>query len=281
MTPRNEIPVERVTPYATDESKRVQIARAFDALARRYDPLNRVLSLGLDTGWRRRALSLLREAPPARLLDAATGTADFALLAARLFPAARITGIDVSEGMLEKARRKVSAAGLSGRIALRAGDALALPFPEASFDAVTAAFGVRNFEDIAAGFSEMRRVLVPGGRAVILELSEPETFPLRQLHHLYLRHWIPFVGRMLTGRTREYAYLPASIEQVPQGEAMLALLGNAGFSDCRCTRYTFGACTCYTGIKASRARRSETESASASTAASLLLPDQQPDRLRS
>jgi ubiquinone/menaquinone biosynthesis methyltransferase len=279
MTPRNEIPVERVTPYATDESKRVQIARAFDALARRYDPLNRVLSLGLDTGWRRRALSLLREAPPARLLDAATGTADFALLAARLFPAARITGIDVSEGMLEKARRKVSAAGLSGRIALRAGDALALPFPEASFDAVTAAFGVRNFEDIAAGFSEMRRVLVPGGRAVILELSEPETFPCASSTisisatgsrssadadgtHARIRlpprvHRTGAAGRSHAGAARE-----RGVFRLPLHPLYL-----------RCLH-------CYTGIKASRARRSETESASASTAASLLSPDQQPDRLR-
>ncbi len=239
--------VETVTPYATDECKRAQIARAFDTLAHRYDLLNRVLSLGLDLGWRRRALRLLSAPPPARLLDVATGTADFAILAARRLPQSHVTGVDLSEGMLDVGRRKVSAAGLTARVTLQAGDCLALDFPDASFDAVTTAFGVRNFENLAAGFRSMRRVLKPGGRVVILELSEPCHAPLRQLHRFYLRRWIPAIGRLLTGHAREYAYLPASIEQVPQGEAMLALLRQAGFAECHCERYTFGICSCYTG----------------------------------
>lgn len=241
--------VETVTPYGTNESKRVQIARAFDTLAHRYDRLNRVLALGLDLAWRRRALAPLRAAAPARVLDVATGTADFALLAARLLPDARVTGVDLSLAMLEIGREKVTAAGFSDRVTLTAGDGLALDFPDASFDAAIAAFGVRNFESLAAGFHELHRVLRPGGTVVLLELSEPHAFPLRHLHRFYLRHWIPFVGRLLTGHAREYAYLPASIERVPQGEAMLALLREAGFSDCRCERYTFGTCSCYTGTR--------------------------------
>jgi demethylmenaquinone methyltransferase/2-methoxy-6-polyprenyl-1,4-benzoquinol methylase len=239
--------VETLTPYDTNESKRVQIKRAFNTLAHRYDLLNRVLSIGLDPGWRRRALRTFRAAPPARLLDVATGTADFAILAARLLPKATVTGIDLSEAMLDIGRQKVRAAELDARISLMTGDGLALAFPQASFDAVTVAFGIRNFEDIDAGLRELRRVLKPGGRAEILELSEPRTFPLRQLHSLYLRCWVPLIGQLLTGHAREYAYLPASIEQVPQGEAMLARLREAGFSDCRFETYTFGICSCYTG----------------------------------
>jgi demethylmenaquinone methyltransferase/2-methoxy-6-polyprenyl-1,4-benzoquinol methylase len=238
--------VETVTPYGTGEGKREQIARAFDTLARRYDLMNRVLSLGLDRSWRRRALAPLRRAAPARVLDVATGTGDFALLAARLLPQAQVTGVDLSEAMLALGRVKVAAARLGGRVTLQVGDGLALAFPDATFDAATAAFGVRNFESLAAGFRELRRVLKPGGRLVLLELSEPQAWPLRRLHRLYLRRWIPLAGRLLTGLAREYAYLPASIEQVPQGEAMLALLLEAGFSDCRCERYTFGICSCYT-----------------------------------
>ena len=239
--------VETVTPYATDESKRAQIMRAFDTLAHRYDLLNRVLSLGLDLGWRSHALRILRDEQPAHVLDVATGTADFAILAAQRLTQCTVTGVDLSEGMLKAGRRKVAAAGLSARITLQTGDAQALPFPGASFDAVTAAFGVRNFENLAVGLLEMRRVLKPGGCAVIVELSAPHAFPMRQLHRFYIRYWIPLIGKLLTGHAREYAYLPASVEQVPQGEVMLGLLREAGFENCRCERYTFGICSCYTG----------------------------------
>jgi len=238
--------VESVTPYATGEGKREQIAKAFDTLAHRYDLMNRLLSLGLDTGWRRRALRPLRATPPGQLLDVATGTGDFAILAARLLPQTRVTGIDLSEAMLAIGRKKAAAAGLADRVTLLAGDSLALSFPDASFDAATAAFGVRNFASLADGFRELRRVLKPGGQLVILELSEPSAFPLKQLHRAYLRYWIPFVGRIVTGHASEYAYLPASIERVPQGDDMLAILRLAGFSECHCQRYTFGICSCYT-----------------------------------
>lgn len=249
MKSGTELPVERVTPYASGESKREQVARTFDTIAPRYDRLNRVLSLGLDTGWRRHALQLFTDKPPARLLDVATGTGDFALLAARVLPQSAIVGIDLSEGMLATGRRKVAAAGLESRITLQAGDAQSLPFSDGGFDAATVAFGVRNFESLAEGLAEIGRVLKPGGRIVILELSSPHAFPLRQMHRLYLRRWIPLMGRLLTGHAREYAYLPASIEQVPQDDAMLGLLSRAGFSGCRFIRYAGGICTCYTGLR--------------------------------
>ena len=239
--------VEKLTPYSSGESKRVQITQAFDVLAHRYDLLNRVFSFGIDLLWRRRALRLLQKTPPARLLDVATGTADLAIMAARRWPRAHIVGLDLSEKMLAIGGAKAAAAKLDTRITLRTGDGLALDFPDASFDAVTAAFGVRNFENLVAGFSEMRRVLKPGGRVVILELSEPQRFPLRRLYAFYLRRVIPRVGTLLTGHAREYVYLPASIEQVPQGEAMLDLLRTTGFAGCRCETYTFGICSCYTG----------------------------------
>ncbi len=243
--------VESVTPYDSSASKREQITQAFDVIAHRYDRLNRILSFGIDTDWRRRALRLLaREVTPDRVLDVATGTADFAILAARLLPCAHITGIDLSAGMLESGRAKILCAGLNDRIELVRGDGQALPFPDASFDAVTVAFGVRNFESIAAGLAEMHRVLVPGGRVVILELSQPERAPMRPLFHFYLRSVMPLLGRLFSGHAHEYRYLPASIEQVPQGKVMLDLLGGAGFDVCRSVRYTFGICSCYTGLAA-------------------------------
>lgn len=239
--------VEKITPYATGERKSVQITRAFDVIADRYDRLNRVLSFGIDLLWRRRALRLLRADRPARVLDVATGTADFAILAARRLPQAQITGVDLSEGMLQVGRAKVAAAKLAERVQLLTGDCLSLDFEDDSFDAATVAFGVRNFEDLAAGFAEIRRVVKPGGRVVILELSEPRAFPLRPLYRIYLRRVIPFAGRLLTGHAREYHYLPTSIEHAPQGETLLGLLRTAGFEDCRCETYAFGICSCYTG----------------------------------
>lgn len=238
--------VEDLKPYAdSSASKRAQIAKAFDSIAGGYDHLNRVLSLGLDLSWRRKALRRWAGSPPSDILDVATGTGDFAILAARTFSAARVTGLDLSEGMLAVARRKIEAAGFAGRAAVQRGDALRPPFPDGSFDAVTAAFGVRNFESIPAGLASLLRLLVPGGRVLILELSRPAHFPMKQLHALYLRHWMPFIGRRLTGRGDEYRYLPESVAVVPQGEEMLGLLREAGFTDCAAATYTFGICTAY------------------------------------
>lgn len=245
--------VESITPYNSGERKREQITQAFDVIAHRYDRLNRILSFGIDSGWRRRALRLLvqDQPPPERILDVATGTADFAILAARRLPRAHITGIDLSAGMLATGRAKIERAKLCDRIDLVHGDCLELPFADGSFDAVTVAFGVRNFENIVAGLAEMRRVLAPGGCVVILELSQPERMPMRALFRLYLRGVMPLLGRLFSGHVQEYRYLPASIEQVPQGQVMLGLLRAAGFDACRSACYTFGVCSCYTGASLS------------------------------
>lgn len=237
--------VERVTPYGGEAGKREQIRRAFDTIAPGYDRANRILSLGIDRSWRRRALKLLRPYAPERILDVATGTGDFALLAARRFPSARITGIDLSDGMLAVAREKALRAGLADRIRFLEGDALDPPLGDERFDAVTVAYGVRNFERVEAGLAALYERVAPGGALLIVELTRPEHFPMRQLHALYLRHWIPRVGNRVTGDAAAYRYLSASIAEMPQGEAMAELLRTAGFSRVRIKRYTFGVCTCY------------------------------------
>ena len=237
--------VESVTPYGSGTGKREQIRRAFDAIAPGYDRMNRILSLGIDRSWRRKALALLDSLAPKRILDVATGTGDFALMAAKRFPGAQITGIDLSSAMLDRAREKAGRTGLSGSLRFLEADALDPPLGDERFDAVTVAYGVRNFERIADGLAALYERVSPGGALLILELTRPERFPMRQLHALYLRHWIPRVGRRLAGHAEEYRYLSASIAEMPQGEAMAALLQAAGFSHVMIKRYTFGVCTAY------------------------------------
>ncbi|MBO4288197.1 MAG: ubiquinone/menaquinone biosynthesis methyltransferase [Kiritimatiellae bacterium] len=238
--------VERLTPYGTG-GKTAQIRRAFDTIAPGYDRLNRLLSLGLDLSWRRRALREARLPQHAKILDVATGTGDFALEAARRFPDADVTGVDLSEAMLESARRKFADAGCASRLRLIAGDILETSLPLASFDLVTAAFGVRNFADIAAGLRKMAALLKPGGTLLVLELSRPRSPLVSVPYTFYLRVWMPFLGRLLTGHAAEYRYLPASIEAVPQGEAMLRLFAEAGLAAPRFERYTLGVCSAYFG----------------------------------
>lgn len=238
--------VERVTPYGKG-GKTAQIRRAFDTIAPGYDRLNRFLSLGLDLSWRKRALRAVRLPQNANILDVATGTGDFALEVARRFPDAEITGVDLSEAMLEHARRKFAEAGCAPRIRLVAGDIRETALPPASFDLVTAAFGVRNFADLAAGIRKMAALLKPGGQLLILELSRPRPRLAAIPYTFYLRFWMPFLGRVLTGHAAEYRYLPASIAAVPQGAAMLRLLAEAGLSAPRFETYTFGVCTAYFG----------------------------------
>lgn len=247
--PNSPIALESITPYGNSQNKREQITQAFDMIAHRYDRLNRILSFGIDRCWRRRSIRHLREAAPAHVLDVATGTADLAIMTARATPQTLVTGIDLSEGMLRIGQNKISRARLDDRVNLVLGDCLALPFPDATFEAATVAFGVRNFENISVGLSELCRVLKPQGIIVILELSRPEREPARSLFRFYLNTLMPFIGRHLSGHDREYRYLPASVAKVPQGDKMLALLRAAGFVACRFERYTFGACTCYTGQK--------------------------------
>lgn len=241
--------VEQITPYQTGERKTEQIRTTFNTIAPRYDRLNRILSLGIDLSWRKRALRWLAYSPPRRLLDVATGTGDFALLAGDLFPNAEITGIDLSPEMLKIAERKASEKGQETRYRFLTEDVLNSGLPSDSFDAVTVAFGVRNFENLLAGVTAMCRLLRPGGRMILLELSRPRNSVIRFFYRLYLRVWMPFVGRLVSGHAAEYRYLPASIDTVPQGDAMLALLRKAGFNNCTCHPYTFGVCTAYFGQK--------------------------------
>lgn len=240
---------EKVLPYNQQEEKGRQVRRMFDAIAGKYDLLNHTLSLGLDKGWRRKGIAFLKPFRPERILDIATGTGDLAISMYRALHPRHVTGADISEGMMEVARRKVAEAGLAEFISFEQQDCTALTYPDASFDAVTAAFGVRNFESIEQGIREMYRVLKPGGHLMILELSSPEFFPMKQLYRVYATTVIPFVGWLFSREREAYAYLPASVRVVPQGKVMTDLLAREGFHETKVRRFTFGICSLYTATK--------------------------------
>ncbi|MBK6932241.1 MAG: bifunctional demethylmenaquinone methyltransferase/2-methoxy-6-polyprenyl-1,4-benzoquinol methylase UbiE [Saprospirales bacterium] len=240
-----------VTPYRSDgESKKAQVERMFDKIAPRYDLLNRVLSLGIDVWWRRKALGYLRQLQPKVILDVATGTADVALLAARMLKPERITGIDIANQMLEYGREKIRRAGLERVITLETGDSEQLQFPDCHFDAVTVAFGVRNFEHLEKGLSEMQRVLRPGGRVVILEFSRPQLFPFKQLYNTYFKYVLPRIGRLTSRDMRAYSYLFESVQAFPEGHDFLSILTKTGYQNPQCERLTLGICSIYTAEKA-------------------------------
>lgn len=240
---------ETIKPYDTEGSKGQQVERMFDSIAHSYDRLNHTLSFGIDRRWRRAAIRSLQPFAPRRILDVATGTGDFALLAARSLRPDSLLGIDLSEGMLRVAREKVAEAGLSGIIRFQKEDCLRLSLPDDTFDALTVAYGIRNFEDLDRGLREMHRVLRPGGRLVIIELTSPRRFPMRQLFWLYAHILMPLVGRLVSRDHRAYSYLPATMEAFPQGEQMQEILLRAGFKDVAFRRYTFGLSTLYTAAK--------------------------------
>ncbi len=243
-----EYPQEKVKPYGQEGKKVEQVERMFDHIAPAYDRLNHLMSLGIDRSWRRTALKWLRPHRPALVLDVATGTGDFAIQACRMLPSASLTGVDLSEGMMQVGRRKVEQAGLAARIDFQREDCEALTFSDASFDAVTVAFGIRNFEHLDRGLREMCRVLRPGGHLVILELSTPDRPPMKQLYRIYSR-LIPLMGRLVSHDRSAYTYLPQSIRAFPQGEVMSESIRRAGFSDVRFRRLTFGVCTLYMATK--------------------------------
>ena len=243
-----EYPQEKVKPYGQEGKKVEQVERMFDHIAPAYDRLNHLMSLGIDRSWRRTALKWLRPHRPALVLDVATGTGDFAIQACQMLPSASLTGVDLSEGMMQVGRRKVEQAGLAARIDFQREDCEALTFSDASFDAVTVAFGIRNFEHLDRGLREMCRVLRPGGHLVILELSTPDRPPMKQLYRIYSR-LIPLMGRLVSHDRSAYTYLPQSIRAFPQGEVMSESIRRAGFSDVRFRRLTFGVCTLYMATK--------------------------------
>lgn len=240
---------EKILPYNKEERKGTQVRRMFDAIAHSYDTLNHTLSLGLDKGWRKKGIAFLRPFSPKTILDIATGTGDLALsMYATLHPE-KVVGADISEGMMNVGREKAIAAGYASHISFEQQDCTALTYNDNSFDAVTAAFGVRNFEDIEQGLREMYRVLRPGGHLMILELSSPEHFPMKQLYSIYSRTVIPFVGKLLSKENKAYNYLPESIKVVPQGKVMTDILAHTGFKDAKFRTFTFGICSLYTGTK--------------------------------
>ncbi len=242
---------EQITPYGStaEGGKTGQVREMFDNIAPAYDFMNRAMTLGIDKLWRRRAVNMVRAHGGKQILDVATGTGDLAIALARRIEGSRVTGADLSEGMIEIGRDKVAKAGLADRITLEAADCMNLPMADDTFDCVTVAYGVRNFEDLRRGYAEMARVLRPGGMIAVIELSTPTSPLVKPLYRLYTRGIIPAVGRMISHDSRAYSYLPESIAAVPQGEEMLSLMREAGLTEAKCLPLTFGTCSIYTAIK--------------------------------
>lgn len=240
---------ETIKPYDENGAKGEQVERMFDSIAHSYDLLNHALSFGIDRHWRRAAIDSLKPYAPQHMLDVATGTGDFALLAVRRLRPKSLLGVDLSEGMLAVGRDKVERAGLAGTISFSKEDCMKLSLPDNSFDAVTVAYGIRNFEDLDRGLREMCRVMRPGGRLVIIELTAPARFPMKQAFRLYSHVLMPALGRLVSRDSRAYTYLPATMEAFPQGEQMQGILQKAGFREVRFRRFTFGLSTLYTATK--------------------------------
>ena len=239
---------ESVTPYG-EGSKQEQIRRMFDKIAPSYDRLNHALSLGIDRRWRRTAVDALGKHQPQQILDIATGTGDFALLLAKRIKPQHIVGADISEGMMAVVREKVKEEGLQHVISFQYEDCMQLSFPDGSFDAVTSSYGVRNFQNLDKGLQEMQRVLRPGGHLLIVELTPPPSFPMKQLFWLYAHVVMPLFGRLISHDDSAYTYLPASMEAFPQPEQMEGILRKAGFTEVQWRRFTFGISTMYLATK--------------------------------
>ena len=239
--------MSKITPYNTTDSKKKQVEKMFDSIAKRYDLLNHSLSFGMDYYWRRKAIKYLTNNPKT-ILDVATGTADFAICAAKLKDV-KITGIDISKGMVNIGKEKIKRKRLEGVIELQIADSENLPFTENSFDAITAGFGVRNFENLEKGLSEMYRVLSKNGIAAILEPSKPKAFPLKQIYNIYFHHVLPFFGKLVSKDNSAYTYLPNSVEAFPSGKDFIKHLENVGFKSCKYIPLTFGIVDLYIAIK--------------------------------
>ena len=239
---------ETIKPYNEGE-KTTQVEQMFDNIAPTYDTLNHRLSWDIDKGWRKKAIKALAPHQPQSLLDIATGTGDFAIMAAQMLTPKRLIGADISEGMMNIGRQKVKDIGLDSVISFEHEDCTALTYADDTFDAVTAAFGIRNFANLDKGLSEMCRVLRKGGHLSIVELTSPVCFPMKQLFHIYSHTVLPFYGRLISKDSSAYSYLTKTIEAFPQGEEMVEILKKAGFSDAKFKRLTFGICTMYFATK--------------------------------
>lgn len=221
----------------------------FNDIAFRYDFLNRFLSAGIDIGWRKKAIKQLREIKPETILDVATGTADVAIMASGILKPKKITGIDISDGMLKIGREKIQKLGLQGRIELLNGDCETIKFENDSFDAVTVAFGVRNFENLEKGLSEIKRVLKPGGKLVVLEFSKPKTAVVKAMYYLYMKIICPNVGKLFSKNRSAYQYLDESIKKFPEGKNFTAILDNLGYRNTYSKPLSLGICSIYCGEK--------------------------------
>jgi demethylmenaquinone methyltransferase / 2-methoxy-6-polyprenyl-1,4-benzoquinol methylase len=250
---------DKIVPFKDSElGKKQQIAEMFDKIAFRYDFLNHFLSGGIDGYWRRRAIRELRDLPavgPAEaatdttILDVATGTGDMAILLVRRLPQIHVTGVDISPGMLEIGQQKITRLKLGDRITLQPGDSEALPFSANSFDAITVAFGVRNFENLEKGLMEMHRVLKPGGKLVVLEFSQPRVPVVCQLYRAYMRRIAPRIAGMAASNREAYQYLNDSVQAFPEGEAFIRILERCGYTHTGLQKLTFGVCSLYTTEK--------------------------------
>lgn len=233
-------------PYKNSHSsKKQQVAHMFNSIAHSYDFLNRLLSLGIDKTWRKRAVRKLQKYNPTHILDIATGTGDFAIAIARKMPLSSVVGVDISENMLAKAEQKILKKRLAHQITVDVGDSENLHFSEASFDAVTVAFGVRNFENFNRGLSEIYRVLKPNGVAVILEFSKPTQFPIKQLYFFYFKKIVPIIGTLFSKDMGAYTYLPESVDVFPYGNAFVKHVTHAGFSKTMHFPLSFGIVSLY------------------------------------
>ena len=238
-----------VLPYKDQtDTKTDQVARMFDNISKRYDLLNHLLSLGIDIYWRKQAIKMLKPQQPKLILDIATGTADFAIEALKL-NSDKVIGVDISEGMLDMGRKKLTRRHLDDRIELQLGDSERLLFEDNKFDAIIVAFGVRNFEHLEQGLADMYRVLKPGGTTVILEFSKPTKFPFKQLYNFYFKNILPLIGKVISKDQSAYTYLPASVQAFPDGEAFLDVLRKVGYNQTQCKTLTFGISSIYVGQK--------------------------------
>lgn len=231
----------------SQQSKKEQVAGMFNRIAHQYDFLNHFLSAGIDKGWRRKTIKSLERLQPKHILDVATGTGDLAIAALRLHPDT-IIGIDISEGMLEIGRKKLQEKSINN-ITLEYGDSEHLPFEDKKFDAITCAYGVRNFENLAKGIKEMNRVLRNGGAVSILEFSQPKKFPIKQFYSFYFRYILPRIGKVISKDATAYTYLPQSVAAFPEGDAFCKILTECGFKEAKAKPMAFGITTLYTAYK--------------------------------
>src|SRR6202000_1610919 len=239
-----------VIPYNDQQgTKKEQVADMFNNISKTYDFLNHFLSLGIDIIWRKKAINELKKDQPKLIVDVATGTGDFAFEALTILKPEKIIGVDISQGMLDIAKQKIAKRGLGDHFEVKLGDSEKLPFESNEFDAVTVAYGVRNFENLEVGLADIHRVLKPGGKAVVLEFSKPKVFPVKQLYKFYFNYITPGIGKIFSKDSRAYSYLPESVAAFPDGKSFTSLMDKVGFTHTKQRPLAFGICSIYTGVK--------------------------------